>query len=112
MAPLTVPPAVTLMPSTIRLASVSLPVVMLILPTAVSVGSPLAPAAAASPEPSDSEPRAGSPASLTLWSPVTPTVGVESPSSVIVTVAIDVSPSPSVILYWKVTVPCSPAVGV
>ena len=77
LAPLTVPPAVTLMPPMIRLASVSLPVVMLMLPIAVSLGSPLAPAAAASPEPSDSEPRAGSPASLTLWSPVIPTVGVE-----------------------------------
>ena len=108
----TVPPAVTLTPLMNRLPTVSLPVLMLIVPIAVSLGSSLTPAAAASPEPSDSPARAGSPASLTTGRRVTEIVGTASGSKVIVTVATDVSPSPSVIRYWKVTVPSSPAEGV
>ena len=91
MAVVTVPPVVTLVPLMIRLASVSPPVVTGMVPTAVSSGL-------AAFEPAGSSPRAGSAASLTVLSPATEIVGVESASSAIVTFARLVSPSPSVIV--------------
>ena len=91
MAVVTVPPVVTLVPLMTRLASVSPPVVTGIVPKAVSSGL-------AALEPAGSSPRAGSADSLTVLSPATETVGFESASNVIVTVARLVSPSPSVIV--------------
>ena len=98
-APVTVPPAVTFTLLMTSDANASPPVAIAIVPSVVSLFE-----AASDPE--------GRPASDTTFSPRTSTLGRESSSSEIVTVAVDVSPSPSVIIYWNVTTPSSPGAGV
>ena len=105
VAVVTVPPAVTLVPLIVSEAMLSPPVEAAIVPLAISLF-------AAESEPAGSLPRAGRPDSATSLSPAASIVGTESRSNVIVAVVVDTSPSPSVIEYWNVTLPCSPGAGV
>ncbi len=88
-------------------AGTSLPKSTVIVPAAlalpVEVTSPARPLSALAPE---------SPSSSTVTSSALRICGAESATSVIVAVATSVSPSPSVMRYWKLTVPLSCAAGV